>query len=410
MPSKIPYEEINKEINIESSLNGTLKNRKPYHYESNNKEIRHKINSQFAPLNTPFKRRLQTLAVAWHTVSIASFLSFFLFVLGIPPLWPLVFIYIIYFLFDKTPLNGGVTERYSTNVRQLSIWKYFCDFFPIKLHKTTDLEPTFTIDISNKSKNKSLISKILASLFENKKKFQKTGPTYIFGLHPHGVISLSGFGAFATDGCGWSKNFEGIPVCLLTLINQFFIPFYRDYLMSMGITSSGRTNALKILRKGYSIAIVIGGAREALLAKPDSNDIVLNKRKGFIKLAMETGNVGLVPCFCFGENDLYQIFEIPDNSYGKKFQLWLKKTVGFTIPFFHARGIFNYDFGLIPYRKDVNIVVGEPIIVPFLPSPKKHEVDHYHSLYIEGLKKLFEENKSKFLNSSGEEYKLAIVE
>ncbi|KAH3683598.1 hypothetical protein WICPIJ_005445 [Wickerhamomyces pijperi] len=372
---------------------------------------------RYSPLSIPISRRLQTAAVLWHTVSIPAFISFVLFLIGIPMFWIFLAIYIIYNIFDLTPSNGKVTRRYSNFFRDLQIWKYYCQYFPIRLHKTVDLVPTFSRPStdkpqSNKSSYEELISWInpLNWIFGESNRLQKTGPTYIFGLHPHGVISLSGFGAVGTNGAEWSSVFPGVPVCLMTLLNQFYIPFYRDYLLALGITSSGKENALEILKQGFSLGIVVGGAQESLLAKPDSNDIVLNKRKGFIKLALETGNVGLVPCFCFGENDLYNILEPGENSFGQSFQLWLKRVSGFTIPFFHARGIFNYDFGLLPYRRDVNIVIGEPIIVPFLPSASSAEIDKYHNLYVAGLRKIFADNKGKFKNADGRDYKFNIVE
>jgi hypothetical protein len=37
-------------------------------------------------------------------------------------------------------------------------------------------------------------------------------------------------------------------------------------------------------------------------------------------------------------------------------QMAVKKALGFTIPLVHARGVFNYDVGLMPYRHEVNTV------------------------------------------------------
>ena len=34
----------------------------------------------------------------------------------------------------------------------------------------------------------------------------------------------------------------------------------------------------------------------------------------------------------------------------------LQKMMGFALPLFHARGIFQYSFGLIPYRKHIHTV------------------------------------------------------
>lgn len=46
-------------------------------------------------------------------------------------------------------------------------------------------------------------------------------------------------------------------------------------------------------------------------------------------------------------------------------QIAVKKTLGFTVPLIHARGVFNYDVGLLPYRHEINTVgMSPPSILP----------------------------------------------
>ena len=92
--------------------------------------------------------------------------------------------------------------------------------------------------------------------------------------------------------------------------------------------------------------------------------LVLNKRKGFVKLAIELGNVALVPIFAFGEADVYRLAQPAPGSFLYKFQQWMKATFHFTIPLFSARGVFIYDFGLLPFRNPINICVGRPVYIP----------------------------------------------
>lgn len=47
---------------------------------------------------------------------------------------------------------------------------------------------------------------------------------------------------------------------------------------------------------------MVGGAQEALNARPGVYKIVLRQRKGFVKLAIQTGST-LVPVFSFSEVD-----------------------------------------------------------------------------------------------------------
>lgn len=305
-----------------------------------------------------------------------------------------------------------------------------------------------------------------------------SGPRYIFGYHPHGVISMGAMGLFATnalrnepflpplrilrrlfhDPSTGTRVFPGIGYIFpLTLTTQFTIPFFRDYLLSLGLTSASAKNIKSIISNGdNSVCIVVGGAQESLLndmvgddtrvgmGYHDTSDeesdhvelppqkrirLVLRKRKGFVKLALELGNVSLVPTFAFGEVDIYRLSHPPPGSWGYSFQQWMKRTFLFTIPFFSARGVFIYDYGIVPYRTPINIVTGRPIYVPTglmveeevppdtphklssitnllsLGSRRKPKVrrhispdvlNHYHRLYVEELQRMYDENKHRF--------------
>jgi 2-acylglycerol O-acyltransferase 2/2-acylglycerol O-acyltransferase 1 len=143
---------------------------------------------------------------------------------------------------------------------------------------------------------------------------------------------------------------------------------------------------------GRAITIVIGGARESLNAQPHSLKLVLKRRKGFVKLAIRTG-ADLVPVLAFGENDLYQQVDSDEHPIIHKVQMLVKSTMGFTIPLFHARGVFNYDVGLMPYRRPLNIVVGRPI--PVMQQSNRDMIDdsyidELHAKYVEELKRLWD--------------------
>ncbi|CCC68247.1 hypothetical protein NCAS_0B01630 [Naumovozyma castellii] len=357
---------------------------------------------------TPLKRRLQTASVAWHLSSFVLFSVFTLYVLSTPLFWPIVIPYMIYFFIDKAPANGGVVTRYSVWFRSLTIWKYYCDYFPITLVKTTDIQPTFTPRKQTTNGNippngwklrlwPTHYSINIMRRRNQQTELEPTGPRYIFGYHPHGIGALGAFGIFGTEGRNWSQLFPGIPVSLMTLVTQFHIPFYRDYLLAFGITAVSRKNSLKTLEKNQSICIVVGGARESLLSAVGSTELILNKRKGFVKLALKTGNVGLVPVFGFGETDCYNIMRTKEDSMLRRVQFWVKENCGFTIPIFYARGLFNYDFGLLPFRFPITVVIGKPILVKEkIANPSEEIVDYYHHLYVEELKKIYNENRDKY--------------
>lgn len=327
------------------------------------------------------------------------------------------------YLLDKTPVNGNSWQKRSEWFRNLKFWTYLVDYFPIRLHKLQDLKPTFTYD-----------------------KFQpekRVGPKYIFGYHPHGIIATGVASGFTNNGANWNTIFPGIKCFVTTLVNQFQIPFYRDYLMAMGVTTVVKKNLKMLLHKGASIVIVVGGARESLMAKPGNNSIVLYRRKGFIKLALETlrededdYGICVVPVYGFGENDIYNVFSTDEflqseeqnknegefesqnsshhsniviRNFIKKikklvymFQMFLKDNYGWTLPIVISRGIFNYNFGILPYRKPINVVFGKPIQIKRLNNKAAvdeitdDEVDYWHQKYVEGLKEVWSYGKERF--------------
>lgn len=268
---------------------------------------------RWAPANVPLQRRLQTLMVLAHTLSIAGGLAMFFLLCTIPLLWPILLPYLIYVLLSSAATSGELTYR-SEWARNSRVWSLFASYYPARLHRTVELEPT---------------------------------RKYIFGYHPHGIISHGAFAAFATEALGFKSLFPGITNTLLTLDANFRVPLYRDYALRMGLASVSRESCENILSKGgrngegmgRAITIVVGGARESLDAKPGSLKLVLKKRKGFVKLAIRQG-ADLVPVLAFGENDLYEQFDSTSHPYIHKAQLMVKKMLGFTVPLFHARGMF----------------------------------------------------------------------
>ena len=170
------------------------------------------------------------------------------------------------------------------------------------------------------------------------------------------------------------------------------MPLYRDYILAMGVRSVSKESIINILTRGGSngegmgrgVTIVVGGARESLEAQPGNMRLILQERKGFIKIAIRTG-ADLVPVLCFGENDLYDQPPPREHPFVHQIQMFILKVWKFTLPFMHGRGIFNYDVGLMPYRRPMDIVVGAPIKVEQSMATDQEYVDQLHDLYVEEL-------------------------
>lgn len=330
---------------------------------------------RFAPLRVPFTRRMQTVAVLFHCMSIVILTSLFWFTCANPLTWPILVPYLVHLSFSTAATDGRLAYR-SEWLRSLPLWKLFAGYFPAHLHKTHDLP---------------------------------ADRKYIFGYHPHGIISHGAWCAFATNAIGFSQKFPGITNSLLTLDSNFRLPFYRDWILAMGIRSVSKDSIRNTLSRGgpnddgrgRAVTIVVGGARESLEAQPGTLRLILEGRKGFVKMALRSG-ADLVPVIGFGENDLYDQLSPETHPKVHRLQMYVLKIFKFTIPALHGRGLLNYDVGLMPYRRPVNIVVGKPIRAPRLSQdqhPSQEEVDEFHRLYVEEIKKMWEAYKDQFSSS-----------
>ncbi|VDK64833.1 unnamed protein product [Cylicostephanus goldi] len=228
----------------------------------------------FAPLNIPWERRLQTLG-AIHFVMLSLILPVLTMLLPIylffSRLWPLVVAYSVWLYYDwDSPKRGAYRSTWFMRQR---IHDWYANYFPVKLHKTAELSPD-----------------------EN----------YLIGSHPHGIISMSAFVNFATNGTGILEMFPKIDFHLCTLVGQFYTPVRREWGLLHGMIDCSRESLTHILtgKKGKACVLVIGGAEEALDAHPGHHILTIHKRKGFIRLALMTG-AQLIPCYSFGENEIY---------------------------------------------------------------------------------------------------------
>ncbi|KAJ8412547.1 hypothetical protein AAFF_G00128830 [Aldrovandia affinis] len=321
---------------------------------------------EFAPSNVPLPRRLQTAAVmqwVFSFLALAPCCCVLFFIFLFTRFWLVSVLYAIWWFIDwDTPSQGGRRVNFLCN---LAVWRHMRDYFPVQLVKTADLDPR---------KN------------------------YVFGFHPHGILVAGAFINFCTLSTGFHSLYPGLTPYLLMLPLWFRAPFFRDYIMYAGLIPSDKDSASYMLcqpRGGNVVVIAVGGAPEALDARPGAYTLLLANKKGFVKLAMEHG-ASLVPVFSFGENE---VFNQVDNSRGtwlRWIQERLQRMMGISLPLFHARGVFQYSFGVMPFRKPIHTVVGKPIVVEKNEKPSDEELDALHEHYMDELSKLFEEHKSKY--------------
>ncbi|KAI9208221.1 diacylglycerol acyltransferase [Polychytrium aggregatum] len=303
----------------------------------------------------------QHLAVLlWCTTMEIDLIIHIVFFYFIRWLWPFAVIYWTWaFLIDsETPYRGGTDAlRF---IRDWSFWRHFKAYFDAELIKTCDLDPS---------------------------------QNYIFGYHPHGIYCFGIWPSFLTDLNNFSGLFPGIRLRGTTLDMNWRIPLWRELHMSYGLISVSARSikyALTRMGPGSSVMIVIGGADEALQAYPGTNDLVLDKRKGFAKIAIQTG-AHLVPTFTFGENDLFYQVTAESNPKLRGYQNQFMKALGFSLPI-----VTNRPFFFFPNRRKLVSVVGAPIEVEKQENPSREYIAQVHGKYLEGLQRLYDEFKDQF--------------
>lgn len=275
--------------------------------------------------------------------------------------WPTI-IYMTWWLWDlQSCNNGGRADESLTWLRNFGLMKGFVEYFPIKIFKTTEIPPT---------KN------------------------YIFCSHPHGVLCYGVFGAFASEWADVSKIFPGIKPKMITLEGSFWLPGFREMLLGIGACASSKKSLKTLLNSkqlGVAPVLMVGGLPEISNYHQNKIVLVIRKRLGFVKLALETGS-DLVPLFSFGEAE---IFHQPSgmNSFLEKV---IASNIGFYPVVFSGRGFLQNSIGILPKRREINIVVGKPIEVEKIEEPSQEDIMQVHQQYIQQVVQLYEEHKKKY--------------
>ena len=287
------------------------------------------------------------------------------------PLWlnALALLYGGYIYFDRRPYLPDLAPG-AHPVRRWASLRHFRAYFPCRLQATCALDPA---------------------------------RKYVFGYHPHGILSLGVVGNFVTEQ-GFGAVFPGVNVHPLTLKSNFAVPLWRELALGMGLRDSGRATCDAILRGGGSICLVVGGAAEAIETTPGGIGLTLAQRKGFVRVALANG-ADLVPCITFGESEAFRVLRAAPGTLLHDVSAGMKAFFGFAIPVFFGHGpalppgLRWLSIGLLPLPRKITTVVGEPVEIkrPFEGDLRSGEgaelVDKYHRRYLKALRKLYDDHK-----------------
>jgi len=210
---------------------------------------------------------------------------------------------------------------------------------------------------------------------------QKEGSCFAF--HPHGIL-CSGF---SMNGI-WSKAFHDIAgsntkfgIDKVLREDNLFMKTIADWHGSIMTLDKGSMN--RQMAQQNNIAFVPGGFQDATSMKHGVDSTVMRKRTGFIKYALQYG-YRIHPCYTFGECNCFYTF--PGLL---RFRLWLNEYGVPAVVFFGFRW-----WPLLPrWKVQLYTYLGKAVQLPKITKPTSNEVEHWHGVYIDSLRQLFEEHK-----------------
>jgi 1-acyl-sn-glycerol-3-phosphate acyltransferase len=143
----------------------------------------------------------------------------------------------------------------------------------------------------------------------------------------------------------------------------FRIPLLRQIFMDLGIVVAHPETGQALLEQEKIVTIMPGGSREAFKPSRERYKLMWQRRKGFVRLAIQTGSP-IIPAVCIGNDELYHVFldgyELSERIYGKDALLPITLPVG---------------LGPVPLPAKLTHYVGKPIRFRYKPEdaedPKK---------------------------------------
>lgn len=205
---------------------------------------------------------------------------------------------------------------------------------------------------------------------------------YIFVAPPHGVFPYGNVATVITF-----PVVMGYACRALAATGAVTLPIFKHLLKPIGLISASRESAIKALSEGHTLGISTGGVAEVFQTNSETGDevVVLNCRKGLVKLALRTG-ADLVPCYCFGNTQCLSLW------YDRAGVLSaISRKLGFALITFWGR------FGLpIAYRVPILAVTGKHIPVTKTENPTQEQIDELHARLVREVHNCFEAHKVKY--------------
>lgn len=217
------------------------------------------------------------------------------------------------------------------------------------------------------------------SLLEYLDKLKKEGRGgIILAAQPHGVLSFGGICAGSAADSRFDKLVTAAAGAVLAT------PIVKHVVGVFGLIDASAKSLRSHLSKGGvegSCVLYTGGIAELFRCSDTQEQLILKKRKGFIKLALQTG-ADVVPLYFFGNTSVLSVLTHPFlESISRKYQVSLT--------------LFWGVWGLpIPRPHKILYVRGPPLGLPHIPTPTDEDIDKWHAKYVSEVERIFNKYKT----------------
>eukprot|EP00873_Tetraselmis_striata_P020064 jgi/Tetstr1/440328/TSEL_028665.t1 len=204
---------------------------------------------------------------------------------------------------------------------------------------------------------------------------------YILAEFPHGAFPMGPLiAAGAVSECLYRSDIYGLGASVL-----FWIPGYYHFMTWIGVQPASKANFHRLLKRGW-VAVIVGGIAEMFMMREDREQIYLRRRKGIVRMAVETGH-DIVPIYHFGNTSVL--------SFGPAWLKNLSRRLRASVGLMYGR------CGLpIPRPAPIMMACGLP--VPAGPGlPKDHPdfdatVDKVHQQLVDAMQQLYDNHKAMY--------------